>query len=209
MQLDRTKREHVVAATALMHGIISDTNHLINASEEDFAAAAFLSHYIDAGNLTNILSQPRSRQTMETIRLALQNRILRENYSIAGIGYVRAADRDAIPQAADFLLTEENVHTAVVYGIVVSERDGQRVESLVGSLRTTKLTLDPDTFIKLVFGRSESGKYYGGGRTEAGAFEVPLGFLSGTSGVESDQLKWQVFDQQVKQKLFAQIGVKE
>jgi nanoRNase/pAp phosphatase (c-di-AMP/oligoRNAs hydrolase) len=209
LELDRSHREHVVAATALMHGIMTDTIDFINATEEDFGAAAFLSPYSDKASLTGILRQPRTRKTMDTIQLALQNRILRENYSIAGIGYVRAADRDAIPQAADFMLTEENVHTAVVYGIVLSERDGQRIESLVGSLRTNKMTLDPDAFIKEVFGRSEAGEFYGGGRAEAGAFEIPIRFLLGGVNEEFERLKWQVFDMQVKQRLFAKIGIKE
>lgn len=209
LKLDRGHRDHVVAATALMHGIMTDTSHFVNAKEEDFGAAAFLSHYFDAASLTGILSQPRTRKTMDTIQLALQNRILRENYSIAGIGYVRAAERDAIPQAADFLLTEENVHTAVVYGIVIGEQEGQRVESLVGSLRTNKMTLAPDAFIKEVFGRSETGQFYGGGRTEAGAFEIPIRFLAGGQDQEFERLKWQVFDLQVKQRLFAKIGIKD
>lgn len=209
LELDRSRRDHVVAATALMHGIMTDTNDFINATEEDLAAAAFLGPYFDKGSLTGILRQPRTRKTMDTIQMALQNRILRENYSIAGIGYLRAAERDAIPQAADFLLTEENVHTAVVYGIVIGEQEGQRVESLVGSLRTNKLTLDPDAFIKEVFGRSEAGQFYGGGRTEAGAFEVPIRFLTGGVNEDFEKLKWQVFDLQVKQRLFAKIGVKD
>src|SRR5581483_3016344 len=107
-----------------------------------------------------------------------------------------------------FLLTEENVHTAIVYGIVVGEREGQRVESLVGSLRTTKLSLHPDLFIKEALGRTENGGFYGGGRSEAGGFEIPIGFLAGT-GADYDQLKWQVYDSQVKQRLFAKIGIKE
>lgn len=209
LELEASRRESVIAATALMHGIMTDTKDFINASEEDFAAAAFLGPYVDKASLTGILRQPRTRKTMDTIQLALQNRILRENYSIAGIGYVRAADRDAIPQAADFLLTEENVHTAVVYGIVTGEREGQPIESLVGSLRTNKLTLDPDAFIKEVFGRSDAGQFYGGGRTEAGAFEIPIRFLVGGVGEEFQRLKWQVFDMQMKQRLFAKIGVKE
>jgi hypothetical protein len=66
---------------------------------------------------------------------------------------VRAENRDVIPQAADFLLTEENVHTVIVYGIVkVEER-----EMLVGSLRTSKFTLDPDQFIKDTFGKNAEG----------------------------------------------------
>jgi nanoRNase/pAp phosphatase (c-di-AMP/oligoRNAs hydrolase) len=209
VELDRSRRDHVVAATALMHGIMTDTNDFINATEEDFGAAAFLGPYFDKGSLAGILRQPRTRKTMDTIQLALRNRILRENYSIAGIGYLRAADRDAIPQAADFLLTEENVHTAVVYGIVISEHEGQRVEALAGSLRTNKITLDPDAFIKEVFGRGDTGQFYGGGRTEAGAFEIPIRFLTGGPNEEFEQLKWQVFDMQVKQRLFAKIGVKD
>jgi nanoRNase/pAp phosphatase (c-di-AMP/oligoRNAs hydrolase) len=131
---------------------------------------------------------------------------LRESYSLAGIGYVRAEDRDAIPQAADFLLTEENIHTAIVYGIVVTDHDGQRYESLVGSLRTTKLTVDPDTFIKEALGRNDAGQFYGGGKAEAGGFDIPVGFLTGGQE-EFQSLKWQVFDTQIKQRLFAKIGI--
>jgi nanoRNase/pAp phosphatase (c-di-AMP/oligoRNAs hydrolase) len=142
---------------------------------------------------------------MEIIRQALGNRITVENYSIAGIGYLRAEDRDAIPQAADFLLTEENVHTAIVYGIITT--DDPREENLVGSLRTSKITLDPDDFIKDVFGKNQAGRYFGGGKELAGGFEIPIGFLAGDIGEEFMSLKWDVFDGQVKQKIFAKIGV--
>lgn len=209
VELDRNRREHVVVATALMHGIMTDTNQFVRASEEDFRAAAFLSHFHDAPHLLEIMNQSRPRQTMDVIQRALQNRTLRENFSIAGIGYVRAAERDAIPQAADFLLTEENVHTAIVYGLVVGEQDGQRAENLVGSLRTTKLTIDPDQFIKEALGRGPTGQFFGGGRSEAGAFDIPIGFLIGGQGEEYDRLKWQVYDMQLKQHLFAKIGIKD
>ena len=207
-QLDRNRREHVIVATALMHGIMTDTDQFIRASEEDFKAATYISQFHDATNLLEIMKQARSRQTMDIIQLALGNRILRENYALAGIGYVRAADRDAIPQAADFMLTEENVHTAIVYGIVIGEQDGQRTESVIGSLRTTKLTLDPDQFIKEAFGRNERGQFFGGGRLEAGGFEIPISFLVGNQDPEYEKLKWQVYDMQVKRRLFAKIGIK-
>ena len=51
----------------------------------------------------------------------------------------------AIPQAANFLVTEENVHTAIVYGLLRKD-DGS--ESLIGSLRTNKSSLSPDQFLK-------------------------------------------------------------
>ncbi len=207
LPLDRSRREHVIAATALMHGILTDTNHFIQANTEDFYAAGFLSRFRDAGLLEQILSQAHSKQVMEIIRQALGNRLTVENYSIAGIGYLRLGDRDAIPQAADFLLTEENVHTAIVYGILTD--DQKEEERLAGSMRTSKITLDPDDFIKDVFGKSGEGRYFGGGKELAGGFEIPIGFLSGEHNEEYMVRKWQVYDEQIKQKIFAKIGIKQ
>ncbi len=203
LELDTARQEHRLAATALMHGIMTDTNGFIQANADDFRAVAFLSHYRDADLLSQIMSQARSKSVLDVIRRALEGRVTTENYSIAGIGYLRAEDRDAIPQAADFLLTEENVHTAIVYGIVISDER----EALIGSLRTSKITLDPDGFIKEVFGKSEAGQYFGGGKLLAGGFEVDIGFLAGDSTDEYRHLKWQVYNKQVKQRIFAKIGV--
>jgi nanoRNase/pAp phosphatase (c-di-AMP/oligoRNAs hydrolase) len=202
--LDKSHKEHVIVSTALFHGIQTDTNSFLRAVAEDFQALKFLSEFRDIDMLEQIMSQSRSKQTMDVIHRALGERIIAENYSIAGIGFIRADDRDAIPQAADFLLTEDNVHTAIVYGIVLSDNHDEKV---VGSIRTSKLTLDPDNFIKEAFGKNKSGTYSGGGRRSAGGFEIPIGFLSGGQVEEYQELKWQVFDNQIKQIIFAKIGI--
>src|SRR5262249_45422380 len=160
-----------------MHGIRSETYGLVRAKEKDFLSAAYLSNLVDQALLSEILNVKRSRRVIDIIKVALENRIVRHNYSITGVGFLRYEDRDAIPQAADFLLTEENIHTAVVYGIVGKE--GER-EVIVGSLRTVKVTLNPDTFLKSAFGKDWQGNFYGGGKYEAGGFEIPIGFLSGS-----------------------------
>jgi len=206
LELNTSRKEHVVVATALMLGIMTDTGGFTQANAEDFRAAAFLSRFREADLLGQIMRQSRSKQVMEIIRRSLGNRITAESYSIAGIGYLRADDRDAIPQAADFLLTEENVHTALVYGIVT---DDDQVEMLTGSLRTSKITLDPDAFLKDLLGKNETGQYMGGGKDLAGGFEIPIGFLSGEYSEEYQSLKWQVYDKQVKQKIFDKIGVQQ
>jgi nanoRNase/pAp phosphatase (c-di-AMP/oligoRNAs hydrolase) len=154
VDMQRSRQEHKMLATALMHGIMTDTNGFLQAGAEDFQAVAFLSQYR--------------------------------------------------PQAADFLLTEENIHTAIVYGIVKTDSQG---ETLVGSLRTSKITLDPDAFLKDALGVDNGGHHFGGGKTLAGGFEVPLGFLSDENNEAYEDLKWQVYDMQVKQKLFAKIGI--
>jgi nanoRNase/pAp phosphatase (c-di-AMP/oligoRNAs hydrolase) len=206
VEMDKSQRDHGIAATALMHGIISDTSGFIQARAEDFLAASFLSRFSDADLLGQIMRQSRSKQVMELIRRAVGDRVTVESFSIAGIGYVRAEDRDAIPQAADFLLTEENIHTAIVYGIVTG---ADQQEKLIGSMRTSKITLDPDEFIKDAFGKNEIGHYFGGGKMLAGGFEIPLGFLAGDSNEEYRRLKWEVYDNQIKQKLFTKIGVEK
>ena len=200
LKFNTTNNKHVKCATALMHGLRSDTNRLMQAQEEDFLAAAYLSRFYDAPLLNAVLQMSRSKRVMDVIERSLRNRLVQNNFSIAGVGYLRYDDRDAIPQAADFLVTEENVHTAVVYGIVHNEHE--ELEVVIGSLRTTKITLDPDEFIKEAFGQDTQGRYFGGGRYMAGGFEVPLGFLYGfNEHSEYAKLKWEVFDTQIKQKL--------
>ncbi len=200
LKLDSNNHEHVKCATALMHGLRSDTNRLMQAQEEDFLAAGYLSRFYDSQLLNAVLQTARSRQVMDVIERSLKNRVVQNNFSIAGVGYLRYDDRDAIPQAADFLVTEENVHTAVVYGIVHDE--DEELEVVIGSLRTNKLTLDPDEFIKEAFGQDSHGRFFGGGRMMAGGFEIPMGFLgSFNDNPKYAKLKWELFDMQIKQKL--------
>ncbi len=208
LSLDNGTNQHIKCATALMHGLRSDTNRLMQAQEEDFMAAAYLSRFCDAQLLNAVLQANRSKPVMDVIERSLKNRIVKNNFSIAGVGYLRYDDRDAIPQAADFLVTEENVHTALVYGIVHDE--DEELEVVVGSLRTTKLTLDPDEFIKEAFGQDSTGRFFGGGRTSAGGFEIPMGFLSGCNENSAyAKMKWEVFDAQIKQKLLRLVNPKD
>jgi nanoRNase/pAp phosphatase (c-di-AMP/oligoRNAs hydrolase) len=201
LSFNSSNNKHIKCATALMHGLRSDTSNLLQAREEEFLAAAYLSRFYDSQLLNSVLQSARSRRVMDVIERALRNRMIKNNFSIAGVGYLRYDDRDAIPQAADFLVTEEDIHTAVVYGIVHDEDED--IELVIGSLRTTKLTLDPDEFIKEAFGRDTQGRFFGGGRHMAGGFEIPIGFLgSFNDNGDYARLKWEVFDRQIKQKLW-------
>ena len=203
-QLNQANKDHVAVATAMLHGLMTDTDNFIRAGAEDFHAASFLSQFSDANLLSQIMSQSRSKPTMDIIHRALASRTTAANFSIAGVGYLRSENRDAIPQTADFLASEENVHTAIVYGIVTDDNGG---EKLIGSMRTSKLTLDPDQFIKEVFGKDTSGHYFGGGKQTAGGFQVPIDFLAGTSHADYADLKWQVFDAQVQHRVLAKIDM--
>lgn len=206
MTLAKENESHVQLATALVHALRTETLGFIRAGAEEYAAGAFLSQYHDARLLESILRVQRSRGTMEVIQIALTDRIVREGFSLAGVGYLGHADRDAIPQATDFLLSEENVHTAIVYGILVGE--GER-EVVTGSMRTSKLTLDIDQYLKSALGSDGRGRYYGGGRARAGGFEIPVGFLEGQLDGEQMRLKWEAFDQQIRGRLLRAAGIQD
>jgi nanoRNase/pAp phosphatase (c-di-AMP/oligoRNAs hydrolase) len=141
------------------------------------------------------------------IEAALRNRTVRNGFSVAGVGMLRWADRDAIAVAADFLLTEENVHTTVVYGLLGAE-DGREVVS--GSLRTTSSTMAVDQFLKEALGSDPRGRPYGGGRQRAGGFEIDVGFLKGDEGDgEQARMKWELFDRRIRRRIFERAGAGE
>src|SRR5690606_148405 len=204
LTLDETNTLHAELATALVHALRSETIGFIRAGPEEYAAGAYLSRFADQALLESILRVQRSRGTMDVIRIALTDRVVMGGWSIAGVGYLRHADRDAIPQATDFLQTEENVHTAIVYGLLLGEGDR---EVIVGSVRTSKVTLDVDQFLKAALGSDARGRYYGGGRSRAGGFEIPVGFLEGVTDAEQMRLKWEAFNQQIRGKLMRAAGL--
>ncbi len=191
-------------ATSLMHGIRTETESLVTASGQDYAAATYLSEFYSRDMLLTISNQKKSHKAMNIISKALENRLIQNSFSVSGIGFLRYEDRDAIPMAADFLLSEENIHTSIVYGILVDEKNK---EMLTGSLRTSNITIEPDTFLKEAFGKDEKGSFYGGGKKQAGAFEIPLGFLSGEVSKEIAEKKWELYNKIMLQKILAKIGV--
>jgi nanoRNase/pAp phosphatase (c-di-AMP/oligoRNAs hydrolase) len=207
LKMEPGNPSHVRLATALMHGLHSETDGFVRARPPEYQAAGYLSRFMDSDLLEKVLCVQKSHATLRVIEEALHDRVVRNGFSIAGVGFLRWADRDAIPQAADFLLTEENVHTAVVYGLL-SDESGREVIS--GSLRTNKTTLKVDKFIKEALGDDMRGKPYGGGRSRAGGFEIDCGFLTGDDDDDQQQeLKWQLYDRRIRRKLFRAAGVED
>ena len=203
---DGAHQAHVHLATALLHGLHSETRSFIHACKGEYEAAAFLSRFADQDLLERVMCVQKSRGTMETIQAALGKRTIRGGLCIAGVGRLRWADRDAIPQAADFLLDEENVNTTIVYGMV-THGDGR--ESIIGSLRTTNATMSVDGFLKQALGKDSTGRHYGGGRSRAGGFEIELGFLAGGGEGDERESKWALYDAQIRRKLFEAAGLEK
>ncbi len=184
-------------ATALMHGIRTDTDNLLLASSIDFRAGAYLRNFTDLELLRVISKQSVTVRTMEVIQRGLNNKVIRGTFLLAGVGFVREEDRDGIAQTADFLLRYEGVETALVFGIV----NGGAVD---GSLRSTSATIDPDGWLKSVFGTDSTGKPFGGGRRGKGGFRIPLGLFARCH--DRDAL-WSIGKKTIEDLVFEKIGV--
>ena len=209
LRLEAETESHVKLATALMHGLHSETDGFVRARPPEYQAAAYLSRFMDSDLLERVLCVQKSQATMRVVEEALRRRVVKNGYSIAGVGFLRWADRDAIPQAADFLLTEENVHTTIVYGLVGDDDDDGR-EVVSGSLRTNKTTLRVDRFLKDALGEDVRGRPYGGGRSRAGGFEIDVGFLKGDEDDDAQRrLKWALYDRRIRRMLFKAAGVED
>lgn len=186
----------VTLGTALMYGIRSDTDDFLAARAIDFEASAFLQSYVDRDVLATISRQSVSSKSMDILQIALDSKIIEGTYCLAGVRFVREEDRDGIGEAADYLQRREGVDTVLVYGIVGGE-------IIDGSLRTTSHTVDPDKWMKELFGYDQSGRYYGGGRRDKGGFQIPLGIFSRCS--EHD-LVWKAVRTTVEDIFFKKLG---
>ncbi|MDD1704796.1 MAG: DHH family phosphoesterase [Methanoregula sp.] len=103
-------------ATALLYGIRTDTREFKrNVTPQDLNYAGFLLPLTDADLLDKIMSPSMSQETLDVIGKAIQERRIQSGYLFSDVGYVM--NRDALPQAAELLITLEGVNTALVYGI--------------------------------------------------------------------------------------------
>ncbi len=184
-------------ASALLYGIRSDTDDYLLAREIDYRGAAFLAPFADLELLQSISFQSISARTMEITQRAYANKVIVDTYVLAGVGYVRDEDRDSIGQAADYLLRREGIDTVLCYGIV----DNKFVD---GSLRTKSNVVDPDRFLKEMFGADAHGVPYGGGRLDKGAFKIPLGPFAQCGDRD---LLWQMVQRTIEDLFFHKIGI--
>ncbi len=183
-------------ATALMHGLATDTDDFSLARNADFRAAAQLAEVCDRDLLQDLSRRLIAPSAMDVIARALAALVVRRNFAMSGVGFVSETERDTIAQAADFLIRREDIDTVVVYGIV-----GDRF--IEGSLRTHSPSVDPALWIEQAFGHDERGKAYGGGRRDKGGFRIPIGFL----GRATDRAQlWALVEHAARQALLKQLG---
>lgn len=160
-------------ASAMMHGIRSDTNNLDPTTQEftsdDVYAAALLQDHVDSTKLEDIIGSTKTVDTAETLARAIENRDMHEARIFSYVEEV--ADSDAIPQAADYLVDLEGVNQAIVAGVI----EGDKVK-LSARNRDTKTNIGNVLYEKFM-ADDELGSYEctGGGHSRRmGGASIPL-----------------------------------
>lgn len=182
--------DDTAVATAMFFGIQTDTDDFAFATPLDFRAAAYLKPLCDAEKLSRIGRRSITAEAMEAVGVALRDLEVIRDFAIAGVGRVTGLNRDAIPMAADFIMRREDIDTVLVYGIVDDRIDG--------SLRTSRASVDPASFMQNAFGADAEGRPYGGGRADMGGFQVPLGLLG---EVDDEENLWRLVRELVHKRV--------
>ncbi len=202
--LDPASRPDRLLASGLLYGILTDTRGLAHATRRDVRAATWLAPLSDLDLLEAIQHQAIPWETVEILRRALAANTFTRGFSLSGVGYLHAKHRDALPQVANWLLAQSDVHTAVVFGIV---RDWRLRETITGSIRTILPDLSPWAFLHKVIGPEGSEGTAIGGRAFAGGFEILVGMSTRCSPMEFQLARWAYYEHLLLARLVGASGL--
>ncbi|MBN2488149.1 MAG: NAD-binding protein [Methanosarcinaceae archaeon] len=178
-------------ATALLYGIRTDTQDFKrNTDPADLSAASFLYPLADHEILEQLERPSMSIETLDILGEAIKNRQVIGSYLLTNVGSVR--DRDALPQAADYLLNLEGISTSIVFG--VSE------DNIFISGRSNDIRVNLGEVMKRAFGEDA------GGHATAAAGQIPLGVFSAS---KDRQTLLRLVNEAVVKKFLGVVGVEE
>jgi len=179
-------------ATALLYGIKVDTDDFRrNTDPADLTAAAYLYPLANHDILSRIETPSRSVEEIDVLGEAIKNRDIKGSYLISNVGTIR--DRDALAQAADYLLTLEGITTTIVFGL------GEDNIYISGRSRDTRVNIGK--VMQDAFGENKAG-----GHSMLAGAQIPLGVLSGT---KDKQTLLKLAEEVVVKRLLSVIGIQK
>jgi nanoRNase/pAp phosphatase (c-di-AMP/oligoRNAs hydrolase) len=175
-------------ATALLFGIRVDTKEFTReATDRDFEAAAFLLPHVDVSTLDRVESPSLRPDVLDVLARAIRGRETRDGVLAAGVGRIR--EKDALAQAADFLLGMAGVDVVIVYGFC----DGV----VHASGRAHGGAVDLGETFRDAFGQIGDA----GGHADMAGAQIPLGLLAEVAEQEDDALR-RIVDDVVADRFF-------
>jgi nanoRNase/pAp phosphatase (c-di-AMP/oligoRNAs hydrolase) len=196
--LDTNNDEHRNIATALMHGIRSDTDDLLAVkSTRVYDAVHHLSRFIDFGDLRKVSLEVRTEQELDALFRARKHGDARQSYFVASVGTL--TDGDIIYKVAEFVLEFPQVSTAIIGGIVG--------DYVICSLRTIDDSITPGDVLRKAYPIVEETKNYGG-RDDKGGCEIPMSYFGAVEGMSQSAREF-VVDDFLKTGFYNSVGIKE
>lgn len=178
-------------ATSLVFAVLTDTDNFTRgATHLDFTTLEFLLPSISNDLLQTFQNPPISADTLEVIRKSIRSSRIKGGYLISNVGEVK--DRDAIAQAADYLLRREGTLTTLIYGI-----EG---DSVYISGRTSDIRLHIGKLMKEIYdeiGSAGGHPSMGGGRILLDSFEASKDNMKALRGE---------MDRQIGRKFWESVG---
>ncbi len=180
-----------ILATALFYGIKSETDDFKkNTRTSDFLAAAFLYPFVDHEIIEKIEGPAMSTETLDVLGTAIKNRQVYSSFLISFAGFIN--DRDALPQAADFLLKLEGISTVLVFGIIK--------DKVYISARNKDIRINIGEVLKRAFGDVGSA----GGHAHAAGAQIPLGIFGDVSDKETLA---KLITEAIKKRFLSAVGI--
>jgi len=178
-------------ATALFFGIKSETDVFKrNTRTADFIAAAYLYPFVDHEMIEKMEGPAISTETLDVLGTAIKNRQIYSSFLISFAGFIN--DRDALPQAADFLLRLEGVSTVLVFGVIK--------DTVYLSARNKDVRINIGEVLRRAFGDVGSA----GGHAHAAGGQIPLGIFGDIS--DKDALS-KLLTEAIKKRFLSAVGV--
>jgi len=178
-------------ATALFFGIKSETDEFKrNTKTADFLASAYLYPFVDHELIEKIEGPAISTETLDILGTAIRNRQVYSSFLLSFAGFIN--DRDALPQAADFLLRLEGISTVVVFGVVK--------DVVYISARNKDVRIHMGDVLRRAFGDVGSA----GGHAHAAGGQIPLGIFGEASEKE---LLSKLITEAIKKRLLTVLGI--
>jgi nanoRNase/pAp phosphatase (c-di-AMP/oligoRNAs hydrolase) len=181
-------------ATALLFAIRRETlNFLRGTTRGEYDAAGYLHDHADDDLLRTLSNPSVSGATLDAIARAITNRTTTGAVLLSHVG--RTSERDALPQAADYLVTLEGVETVVIFGIVD------------GAIHLSGRSPDPRVNIGDVLREAFDDVGSAGGHHNMAGGEVPLGIFADYTTDDTQLLE--IVEQVISSRLVAGLNLAE
>lgn len=179
-------------ASALLFALHRERlDYVRNPTSAEYEAALHLYPDVDMELLERLYGSAFSPGTLDAIGTAIRSREVRGSTLVSGIG--RTTERDALPQAADYLLNLEGVNTVLVFGIVD------------GTIRMSARSIDPRVNVGRVLRDAYGSIGRAGGHHDMAGAQIPLGLFADEGG--DDEELTEFVTRRIKRRFFRSMNL--